>query len=131
MSRKPQTMPGLERTRGVLREVYDERERQHVKWGAQNCPSVPPVRFDPSVACAALDLPSEERAKRNCKESFREGRGTWGHILVEEVSEAVEACARAAVGDPDVGIDDARNELVQVAATAVAWIEYLDRKAAG
>ncbi len=127
-NRKPQTMPGLERTKGVLREVFAERERQHVKWGAQNCPSVPAL---PALAaCATLDLPSEERAKHNCKESFRAGRGTWGHILVEEVSEAVEACARAAMGDPDVTIADARNELVQVAATAVAWVEYLDRKAA-
>jgi hypothetical protein len=39
------------------------------------------------------------------------------------------ARALAALGDPNVDLDDARNEFAQVAATAVAWIEYLDRKA--
>jgi hypothetical protein len=47
-----------------------------------------------------------------------EGRATWAHILLEEVFEAFTETAPA----------KQREEMVQVAAVAVAIIEYLDRK---
>ena len=46
---------------------------------------------------------------------------TWSHVLVEEVAETVEA---ARSKDPA----HLREELVQVAAVAVKWIEHLDRR---
>lgn len=48
------------------------------------------------------------------------GTGTWSDILVEELTEAIEA-------DND---EDLRAELVQVAAVAVQWIAAIDRRTA-
>jgi hypothetical protein len=50
----------------------------------------------------------------------QEGTTTWKHILREEFLEAM------AEEDPE----QLREELVQVAAVAVAWIEAIDRRAA-
>ncbi|WP_236738615.1 hypothetical protein [Mycobacteroides abscessus] len=65
------------------------------------------------------ELPSASRAKFMCEDAFKKGEGTYAHILVEEVSEAIEA---ATLGQ---GL---RDELIQVAAVAVAWVEKLDRE---
>ena len=47
----------------------------------------------------------------------------WLAILVEEVGEA----ARAVLNNASDGPQDLRAELVQVAAVACAWVEWLDR----
>ena len=46
----------------------------------------------------------------------------WLAILTEEVGEV----ARATLGNEDAG--NLRQELIQVAAVAVAWVEWMDRR---
>lgn len=57
-------------------------------------------------------------ARRDCASAFRVGKGTWRHILQEEVAEAFAELDPAPL----------REELIQVAAVAVAWIEAIDRR---
>lgn len=52
----------------------------------------------------------------------------WGGILGEEVGEACQAALHDRFGGDHAGT--LRDELVQVAAVAVQWIECLDRRAA-
>jgi hypothetical protein len=97
-----------DRTPGVLIEVEIERVRQDRKWGIQNHP-------DGTNKCYAdLAAISKERTEVAAKG----GNLTWRHILEEEVFEATS----------EVDPTKLRNELLQVAAVAVAWIECLDRK---
>lgn len=94
----------------VMREVIQERVRQDAKWGEQNHPDGTGSEFHVDQA---------ENARRTCDLFFKKGLGTWAHILREEVFEAF------AESDPV----KLREELVQVAAVAVAWIEAIDRRA--
>ena len=105
----------------VLQEVAVERERQHARWGEQDCKDVVWAR-NAAAACAAYGLPDEATARAACQEAFREGAGTCAHLLVEEVSEAI-----AAAHDGPAAL---RKELVQVAAVATQWIEAIDRRLA-
>ena len=106
------------KTANALREVVAERVAQDGRWGVQN---------HPDRALLALDVWSfhhgMDAADWKARNATRASRGelAWDGILLEEV---FEACAET---DP-VKI---REELVQVAAVAVAWIEALDRRAAG
>ncbi|OLV19409.1 hypothetical protein [Deinococcus marmoris] len=88
-------------TAGVLAEILAERQRQNAKWGQQD--------HDPS---------------------------TWLMVLAEEVGEANQAVfetlfptydKRAAQRGPRT-LAEYRQELIQVAAVAVAAIESLDRQ---
>jgi hypothetical protein len=56
--------------------------------------------------------------------------GTWALILGEEFGEACEAALDVIFKyDSKDHVAHLRNELIQVAAVAVAWIEAIDRKA--
>lgn len=107
----------------VYDEIGAERARQDAKFGDQT--HLP----DGYLLASATDLyyavnqilaPADE-AKATCQGAFASGKGDWACILVEEVAEAVEA-----IGDPEA----LREELIQVAAVAVAWVEALDRRPA-
>lgn len=52
----------------------------------------------------------------------------WNAILMEEVGEASQEVLTTAFGAAAKGHGDLREELVQVAAVAVAWIEAIDRR---
>lgn len=56
--------------------------------------------------------------------------GNWALILGEEYGEACEAALRNLFGPGDdlAAVDRIREELIQVAAVAVAWIEAIDRE---
>lgn len=95
----------------ILSEVLGERASQNVKWGTQDHPDG--TGSDTHVA-------QSRRMRDECDRAFRQGRGMWRHILAEEVAEAI-ACDNPA---------DLREELIQVAAVAVAWIEAIDRRTA-
>jgi hypothetical protein len=94
----------------VAREVIQERVRQEAKWGEQNHPD--------GTGPTMTNLNRAHEARRNCDYAHSHGMGTWRHILTEEVAEAM------AESDPD----RLREELIQVAAVAVAWVEAIDRR---
>ena len=122
----------------VFADIDTERARQHAKWGEQNHPMVanphaplqavhgPHARFEARTAeyleCRRLGIPSERDA---CSAEHREGRDTYASILVEELTEFVSACVTH--GETS---DEARAELVQVAAVTVAMLECVDRRRA-
>ena len=93
-------------------EVYDERAKQDARWGEQNHEDVPSdhVRAQHARTADAWKYTNADRVRR--------GVLAWDGILLEEV---FEACAEA---DPA----RMREELVQVASVAVAWIEAIDRR---
>lgn len=130
-------LPGAEFRTRITRAVADvvaERLRQEVKWGEQNHPMVPPdieseARAHDAApeffACHVLGIDDAKAARDECNREHRAGRGTYTHILIEEVSEFIEACVKHGENS-----DEARAEMVQVAAVALAMLEAIDRKRA-
>jgi len=99
-----------ENTAGVLAEVLAERERQEAKFPDQH--DLPDgTGQDHAVVVAKI-------ARAACDEAHKAGRLTWRHILCEEYAEAVA----------EVDPVKLRAELIQVAAVAVKWVEWLDRR---
>ncbi len=98
--------------------AVDERAVQDAKWGESNHPNLPAGVKHP---CAFFGIPTADAARLFCETAFRTGTGSNAHILLEEVSEAIEAA------DDPVHL---RAELVQVAAVALKWIEQIDRRPA-
>lgn len=107
-------------TQPVLNEVLAERVRQDEKWGEQNWPSFPEWATKASTRANWFGVPTEANAKLVTETRFRRREGTYADIFVEEVAEAIGALDE----------DHLREELVQVAAVAVAWIEAIDRRKA-
>lgn len=109
---------------GVVGDVIRERQAQEAKWGQQNHPWLDPVLLgreggaSPDRMSKEYEIPTEWRAKFLCEEAFKNGHGTYGHILVEEVAEAIAEQDEA----------KARIELIQVAAVAIAAVEAIDRR---
>lgn len=98
--------------RSPLTDILTERACQDAKWGEQN---------HPDGTGRPGDLWRATFAKEACEKAVRHGDLTFRHILDEEVQEAF------AESDP-VRL---REELIQVAAVAVAWVEKLDREVQG
>lgn len=93
----------------VLSDVIEERQRQHAEHGVQ---TLPDGTGDPA------DYTARDRAQRLCDEATARGQLTWRDILAEEVAEVFA----------ETRPERLREELVQVAAVAVQWIEALDRR---
>jgi malonyl CoA-acyl carrier protein transacylase len=96
-------------TAQVLAEVRLERIRQELRWGQQN---------HPDGTGLPLAKGSADYARARCQTAAEDGSVTWEHILTEEHYEAM------AEEDPT----RLREELIQVAAVAVAWVEAIDRR---
>lgn len=92
----------------VLVDVADERNRQDDKWGIQDHP-------DGTEDTFAMQRDIHTRL---CNDAFSVGKGTWRHILSEEVYEAYA----------ETDVAKLRVELIQVAAVASAWVEAIDRR---
>lgn len=99
-------------------DVLRERAQQDQRWGVCDHRDLPANVTHPS---AYLGIPTADRARTMCQESFRRGLGCWGVVFAEEVCEAVEAIGNDA---------DLRAELVQVAAVCQKWVEAIDRRTA-
>lgn len=119
----------------VLRDVADERARQHDKWGQQDHLSLDralverPGGCTPERMAEEFEIPTADRARSKCQLRGVRPDGdpdAWASILVEELCEAVEAGVLYHPSESAM-----RAELVQVAAVAVAWIEAIDRRANG
>jgi hypothetical protein len=100
----------------VLKEIRDERKAQDTKWGEQNHPDFCGVDFS-----AYHDLPSADQIKAACDFDAKRGESNWGTILLEEFLEAIEEREPGKL----------REELIQVAAVCVAWVECIDRRNEG
>lgn len=96
-----------------------ERARQDARWGLSNHPAIPDGVTNP---CEFFHIPTAHQARNDCNAAFLCGAGSNAHILLEEVSEAIEAT----VDNPA----HLREELVQVMAVAMKWVEQIDRAAA-
>lgn len=102
-------------TPGLRRHMVDldsERKRQLEKFGDQHHPDGTGLNYQRQLA-------DEERTA--CQTAFRDGHGTWRHVLDEEVAEAF------AESDPA----RLRAELVQVSAVCAAWIADIDSRSGG
>lgn len=103
----------------VLEEVDQERGRQELKWGQQNHPDG--TRGDRRVL-RDTKMPTWDtmcfNARRQTDRAAHEGSLEYLDILFEEVAEAFSE------SDPQ----RLREELIQVAAVAVAWVEAIDRR---
>lgn len=102
----------------ILDEVAEERARQEGKWGEQNHPD-----FNPQGILVAT-LPDVAWVREIYDAEEEDNQTNWTTILAEEFMEAVE---EAQSGNTRT----LREELIQVAAVAVAWVEALDRRAPG
>ncbi|MFE6426770.1 hypothetical protein ACFVOB_15030 [Streptomyces rochei] len=100
------TTPGV---RQFAEEVDAERQRQLAKFGDQHHPDG--TGYEGSEGHADF-------WRKRCEDAFADEEGTWGHVLLEEVFEAM------AEADP-VRL---RAELVQVAAVCAGWIADLDSR---
>lgn len=97
-------------TANVLSDITAERKRQDAKWGEQNHPDGTGSLYYRAMA---------QMAKAECQESPQiNGEDRYSLILLEEVYEALAESDAAKL----------REELIQVAAVAVAWVEKIDRE---
>lgn len=93
----------------ALRAVVAERRRQDTTFGEQNHPDGTGGPDEQELVIAARAAYEDAKAH---------GQLTWLNVLLEEVAEAL------AESDPA----RLREELVQVAAVATAWVEAIDRR---
>ncbi|MEU7243392.1 hypothetical protein [Streptomyces sparsogenes] len=100
-----------ERQAKILDDVRRERDAQDALFGIQDLPDGTGPEFDEDATVYA------DCYRQACEEAFAEGRGTFRHVFLEEVFEAM------AESDPV----KLRAELIQAIAVGVKWIEALDR----
>lgn len=89
--------------------IKNERKRQIDLWGLQS--------HDDGTG-SELDIKTSDLIKSLVKELESENKATWKDILYEEVHEVFA----------EKDLEKIKEELIQVAAVAVAWVEDIDRK---
>lgn len=107
------------RTRAILDLVFEERQAQEVRYGEVNKTIAdgtgPETRWlAPYTWVSAEEI---QKGLRRSYEDFEEETGavTWCHLVREEIAEAFQE------DDPD----RLAEELIQVAALCVSWVERL------
>lgn len=99
-----------QRQRWILDDVIDERIEQDLKFGVQDLPYGTGDEWLRAMA---------DVSRSECDEAFARGQGTFRHILLEEVYEALAETDPAKL----------RAELIQVIAVGVKIVEAIDRAA--
>lgn len=99
-------------TEAALTDTAEERVRQVAKWGVQTRP-------DGTMRNGQDDIDGAAYFKARTDAAAEDGTVTWRDILNEEVAEVYAETDPALI----------REELIQVAAVALSWVEDLDRKA--
>lgn len=107
------------RCRAILELVFAERERQEARYGATNPHLVdgtgPNTRWlGPYTGHSAAEIQHELRRDYEDWEA-EEGLPTWAHLVREEIAEAFQEDDPIKLGE----------ELIQVAALCVSWVERL------
>jgi hypothetical protein len=105
----------------VLAEVLAERARQDARFGRQDHPDGTGPERDNPVRLACTVGEATDTARQATDRALSRGEVTFAQILTEEAFEALAETDPARL----------RAELVQVAASAVCWIEAVDRRTAG
>ena len=94
----------------IFKKIKIERQRQDTLFGFKDWPD---------GTCACLKFTEEERlAKETVRYYFPRGNGTWLDLLREEFCEAQAA----------IDTKSLEEELIQVAALAVAWLEAIQKR---
>lgn len=108
------------RTRTILGLVFNERQSQEVRYGKANqqieSGTGPDTRWlGPYTGASAKQI--QEDLRRDYEDYEDEtGTVTWAHLVREEIAEAFQE------SDPE----RLAEELIQVAALCVSWVERLD-----
>ena len=111
----------LSRTDGVLSEVRQERTRQEHLWGQQDLPTGTGPLTRPLLPLSpAKGKDVEDAFRRRTDWATNHGSLTYADVLLEEVFEAMAEVKPSRI----------REELIQVAASAVKFIESIDRQTA-
>lgn len=105
----------------VLKEVAEERARQDARWGVQDLPDGTGP-YCGMTTFHGLEYPGyaelADRMKQICDAARDLDMRCMAYVLLEEVFEALAE-------DDHVRL---REELVQVAAVAVKWVQMIDRR---
>lgn len=111
-----------QRISSVLKEVLQERLKQHAKWGEQNLPdgTGPNYLLFGRTETDATNLTLRNAAIRVTDSRSMMGILSYSDILLEEVFEALSETDQKLL----------RAELIQCAAVAVQWVEKIDREEA-
>lgn len=122
----------LSRIASIFDEVLVERANQFDRYGTEDIPSIDPtLLYGRTMAERTADVASIQAAERyeiptaRRARHLRERAGSnqsWPAIVVEELSESVEAACKW--GDGPL----LRAEIIQTIATLVAWLENIDRR---
>ncbi|MEU4517409.1 hypothetical protein AB0F52_01680 [Amycolatopsis sp. NPDC024027] len=104
----------------VLAEVLAECARQDARFGRQDHPDGTGPERDNPVRLAHTVGDAADTARQATDRALSRGEVTFAQILTEEAFEALAETDPARL----------RAELVQVAASAVCWIEAIDRRTA-
>ncbi|WP_326742615.1 hypothetical protein [Streptomyces sp. NBC_01768] len=96
-------------TNAVLADIATERAAQDAIFGVQNLPD--------GTGTNTFYREAHEH-RRMCDRAFERGEGTFRHVFLEEVYEAMAETDPAKL----------RAELVQAVAVGVKWIEAIDRR---
>lgn len=99
----------VRRQRAILDDIVRERDAQDALFGVQDLPD---------GTSNATFRRAVDTARAVCDDEFNHGRGTYRHVFLEEVYEAL------AEEDPA----KLRAELVQAVAVGVKWLEAIDRR---
>lgn len=106
------------RTRAILEKVFEERQRQEARYGLVNettqSGTGPETRWLlPFTNDSAASI--QERLRYDYEDFEEEAPVTWLHLVREEVAEAFQEDNPARLAE----------ELIQVAALCVSWVERL------
>ena len=99
----------------ALELIKQERQRQEEKWGPQDHKDVDSGKWGSGL------LSRTGLIRRLYETASDEGEMNWMIILLEEVAEARDEVNAG-------NTEKLKEELVQVAAVAAAWIEAIDRR---
>ncbi|MFD9442137.1 hypothetical protein [Streptomyces sp. NPDC060001] len=97
----------------IVDDVLNERDAQDAIFGTQDLPNGTGPHYEPEAVMYA------DAYRESCEQAFRDGLGTFRHVFLEEVFEAM------AEADPA----KLRAELIQAIAVGVKWVEAIDRAA--
>lgn len=106
-------------TENVLMDVEEERSRQFHRYGTnEDLEDGTGGDWLWPVSMAPADVLEKMFRTDYEKHEARHGRPTWMHLVREEVAEAFQETDRTRL----------REELIQVAALCVSWVEKIDTR---